>query len=383
MLKIKFCVVSHVLLGLSLMFGSCTKDEKLSVPVISLDIPAEGFKVEVGKSLSLNPTIINGDKSTYTWEVNGAIVSSAKLYTFTPSKIGSYNLLLKVSNEIGSDNKTFLISAFSHYSPYITSVFDYKYGPGQHASLIPKDWKGTDFIGQPWIAPKQYTSLGGWGGYIVAGFDHIVKNVEGADFAIFTQPGPSSEPGVVFVMNDDNADGIPNDADWAEIKGSEYTHPETIHDYQVTYYKPVGNGNITWKDNKGNVGELKPVFETASWWWSGYGTNTEIVFTGVRLPNAYKNISTQADIENWVVNPSMFTYGYAECYNNLDYNKSLKANVFDISDAVDKVGNKVNLTGISFIKIQSGVFQVAGWLNEISTEVSGAVDLSLIEYAPN
>ena len=146
MLKIKFRVIFHVFLGLALLFSSCTQDEKLSGPLISLDIPAEGFKVEVGKSLSLNPTIINGDKSTYTWEVNGAIVSSAKLYTFIPSKIGSYNLLLKVSNEIGSDNKTFLISAFSHFSPYITKVIDYKYGPGQHASLIAADWKGTDFI---------------------------------------------------------------------------------------------------------------------------------------------------------------------------------------------------------------------------------------------
>jgi hypothetical protein len=61
----------------------------------------------------------------------------------------------------------------------------------------------------------------------------------------------------------------------------------------------------------------------------------------------------------------------------------LKANLFDISDAVDKNGNKANLSGISFIKVQSGVFQIAGWLNEVSTEVSGAVDLSLIEYTAN
>jgi hypothetical protein len=54
----------------------------------------------------------------------------------------------------------------------------------------------------------------------------------------------------------------------------------------------------------------------------------------------------------------------------------MKANLFDISDAVDSAGNHLNLAGIRFIQIQSGVFQVAGWLNEISTEVSGAADLS-------
>jgi len=383
MLKFNFRIICLLFCGPAVVFTSCSEAQKLSGPVITIAIPAEGFKVEVGKSLSINPTVTNGEKSTYTWEVNGAVVSSAKLYTFMPSKIGNYNLQLKVSNDIGSDNKMFLISVFSNLSPYITKIYDYKYGPGQHASLIPAYWKGDDFIGQPWIGTKQYTSLGGWGGYIIAGFDHVVKNAEGADFAVFTQPGPSSEPAVVFVMNDVNSDGIPNDGEWAEIIGSEYNHPETIHDYKVTYYKPVGNGNITWKDNKGNSDELKPVFESSSWWWSGYGNSSEVVFTGVKLPNAYKNISTQPEIENWILNPGMFTYGYAECYNNLDYNISLKANLFDISNAVDKTGNKVNLAGISFIKIQSGVFQVAGWLNEISTEVSGAADLSLIEYKPN
>ena len=105
-----------------------------------------------------------------------------------------------------------------------------------------------------------------------------------------------------------------------------------------------------------------------------------MTFTGVKLPDVYKNLSTQPESENWVIRPGMFTFGYAECYNNSDYNISLKANIFDISNAVDNEGNKVNLQGIKFIRVQSGVFQVAGWLNEISTEISGAADLSLIEY---
>lgn len=382
MLKIKFWFISLLFPEIAI-FTSCSDIEKLSGPLISFEIPADGFKIEVGKALPLEPNVINGEKSSYTWELNGEVVSSAKVYTFVPSRIGTYNLQLKVSNEIGSDNKTIHISAFSNLSPYITTVFDYKYGPGQHASLITSDWKGENFIGQPWINSKQYTSLGGWGGYITAGFDHMVKNGVGADFAVFTQPGPSSEPAVVFVMNDANNDGIPNDGEWAEIRGSEYNNAETIHNYQVTYYKPVDNGNVKWKDNKGGSGELVPVFDSSSWWWGGYGNNLEMVFTGVRLPNAYHNISTQADTENWTVRTGLFTFGYAECYNNLDYNNSLKANIFDISDAVDNAGNKANLSGIRFIKVQSGVFQIAGWLNEISTEISGAADLSLIEYSAN
>jgi hypothetical protein len=282
MLKVKFVVIAHLLTGCAL-FNSCSDTEKMAGPLISFTIPEEGFKVEVGKSLAIAPVVVNGEKSTFTWEINGVVVSSAKLFTFTPSRVGTYTIQLKVSNEIGSDNKAVHISAFSNFSPFISKVFEYKYGPGQHASLIPSDWKGADFIGQPWTGNKQFTSLGGWGGFIIAGFDHVIKDFAGADFAIFTQPGVSSEPAVVFVMFDANSDGIPNDGEWAEIKGSEYDNAETIRNYQVTYYKPIGKGNVTWKDNNGGSGELIPVFDrSSSWWWGGYGNNKEVVFSGVK-----------------------------------------------------------------------------------------------------
>lgn len=263
-------------------------------------------------------------------------------------------------------------------SPYITKVFDYKYGPGQHASLISKDVRGEDFIGKPWENNKSYTSLGGWGGYIIAGFDHKVNNRAGYDFAVYAQPGVGSEPGVVYVMEDKNGDGLPNDGDWIELKGSEFSNSETVRNYSVTYYKPVSGGNVTWSDNKGNSGELVPLFGTGSWWWSGYGDKSEMTFSGVKLPDAYVNNPEPDGTEHWTLRPGLFSYGYAECYDNNDYNSNLKANLFDISNAVDASGNPVVLTGINFIKVQSGVFQIAGWLNEVSTEISGAADLSMI-----
>jgi len=268
-------------------------------------------------------------------------------------------------------------------SPYITKVFEYKFAPGQDASIIPQSAKGDDFIGQPFINNKGLIYLGGWGGCIIAGFDHQVKDGPGYEFAVFTEPGAGSEPGVVYVMNDLNGDGLPNDGDWIELKGSELNNSETIRNYQVTYYKPVYNGNVTWNDNQGNQGELTPCYPSGSWWWSGYGDKTEMVFSGVKLPNSYENKPIQAGTENWVPRPGLFSFGYAKCYGNTDWNSSLKANLFDISNAVDSSGNPLTLTGINFIKVQSGVFQIAGWLNEVSTEISGAADLSLIGNAAN
>lgn len=83
-----------------------------------------------------------------------------------------------------------------------------------------------------------YVSLGGFGGYIVVGFDHSIDASGGYDLAIVGNSFEgSSEPGIVWVMQDENGDGLPNDT-WYELKGSETGKAETLQDYAVTYYRP-------------------------------------------------------------------------------------------------------------------------------------------------
>ena len=96
-------------------------------------------------------------------------------------------------------------------------------------------------------------SLGAWGGYVVAGFDHSVDNSGGGvDLAIRGNPySYQSEPGVVWVAQDENGDGEPNDT-WYELAGSEYDSAETIYDYSVTYYQPTrAQAAVVWRDNRG------------------------------------------------------------------------------------------------------------------------------------
>ena len=245
--------------------------------------------------------------------------------------------------------------------------------------MIPSSENGAVLLGQPWVGGKSFLPLGGWGGYVTAGFDHPVINANGPDVAIYTQPSVSSEPGVVYVMTDTNGDGMPNDGTWYELRGSEFNNPETIHNYQVTYFKPGSSGYVTWKDNNGKSGTLVPHFGTDSWWWSGYGDKTSITFSGEKLPDAYVNTSNDQSLEFWNIRTGLFQYGYAECYENQDFNSKLKANFLDLSSAVDASGLSVSLAKVNFIKIQSSVFQMSGWLNEVSTEISGAADLSLLD----
>jgi hypothetical protein len=266
----------------------------------------------------------------------------------------------------------------SGFKAYVTNVFDYEFAPGQFSRLAKKpDWINGD-------STSSDIHIGGWGGYIVLGFDHDVQNTEGKDIVIYCGNSPSPEPGIIYVMDDVNGNGLPDDT-WYEIKGSEINHPDCIRDYQVTYFKAQAeDGNITWEDNQGNTGELQSYnSSTYGWWWDENATS--VTFEGTRLPDAYFNSATVPGTQNWVVYPELFRYGYAESGTAPnrepadDYSSELKGNLIDISDAVDMDGNLVNLRKIRFVKIQTGIFQRAGWLNEISTEITGVGDLSLIE----
>jgi len=258
-------------------------------------------------------------------------------------------------------------------SAYITRVFDYVYAPGQHA-LLANQKDTSNFTGEP-TNDKGWLFLGGFGGYVVAGFNHNVINDAGFDFEVYALQGASPEPGVMYVMPDTNGDGLPNET-WYELKGNQFANSH--RNYWVRYYKATtDSANIRWKDSEGTRGELLSGFSSkysSSWWWPAT-KNDSITFHGTRLPDSYDNNSS-GGTEYWVVPPARFTWGYAKNSNGTDYDPAVGANKFDISNAVDSLGNTVNLQEIRFIKIQTGVLQQAGWLNEVSTEVRGAKDLN-------
>ena len=60
-------------------------------------------------------------------------------------------------------------------------------------------------------------------------------------------------------------------------------------------------------------------------------------------------------------------------------NAAANANYFKISNAIDANGKPVNLKYIDFIKVQVGVNAKSGWLGEVSTEVFGFFDYSMIQ----
>ncbi len=211
-----------------------------------------------------------------------------------------------------------------------------------------------------------FVSLGGWGGYIVAKFDKPMPT--GGDYEIYVYGNAfanSSEPGVVWVMQDTNGNGEPDDT-WYELQGSEYDKSD--RQYSITYYPPApAGGDIHWEDSDGQTGTIdrNSHHTQASYFPAWLGTDP-LVFSGTRLPD---NIAegTAEGSEAYISTP--FAWGYADNYSSLDRQGML--NKFRISNAVTAAGSPANLAQIDFIKIQTGVNAKGPEIGEISTDVCG------------
>lgn len=277
-------------------------------------------------------------------------------------------------------------------SPYISKIYEYKPAPGQFindASYgVPA--KANALIGS---VNNGLLSLGAFGGYLIFGFDHAIKNETGYDIGIFGNPLVGvgmewSEPGIVCVMQDKNKNGLPDDGEWYELAGSEYNAPTTQKDYKITYYKPAALANdIRWTDNSGNEGYvLRNTFHNQAY-YPGWLNGNEVSFEGTRLKN------TLAD--NGIVTNLPFAFGYADngssIYLKLQDELGRGYNAFDIDWAVDHSGKKVSLADVDFVKVYTGQnsngnpFHPATdnphsrYLGEISTEIGGAIDIRLYQ----
>lgn len=365
-----------------------------------------------------------------TWEMLNAPTTAYRLMQpdaqsglFITLTQGSYQLRASA----GSVADTVIVTVkqdLAGKSPYISQVFDYLPAPGQFVNELPKYAEGDTQEIMNQKAAKELVgadatmiTLGGWGGYVVFGFDHTVINLPGRrDFRVYgnafgssANPRPnapfggSCEPGVVMVAYDKNKNGIPDD-EWYEIKGSANFSAEgepwyaaavtngndvrTFRGYEMTYDRPLSeteevsgtvddpkryatiNNYIRWTDNQGQTGyKIKNVYHKQSY-YPGWISADQITYKGVRMAN--NSIDESGQGSYFVL--YAFRYGYVDNYPNAHDNAGI-----DIDWAIDKDGNKVDLPGIDFVKVYNGIDQENGWLGEASTEVGRGEDLHLLK----
>ena len=230
-----------------------------------------------------------------------------------------------------------------------------------------------------------FVSLGGFGGYIIVGFDHSIDNTGDYDFGIIGNSFKgSSEPGVVWVMQDENGNGKPDDT-WYELKGSETGKESTIQNYSVTYYRPSEPQQpVKWTDSEGNSGEVDylKAFHQQDYYYPLWIKEDSYTLTGTCLEG--RNYDQSGNGTYWV--NAEYDWGYTDNFSDIDRlsndnnaNAGANSNYFKISNAIDEKGNPVDLKYIDFIKVQTGCNTKSGWLGENSTEVFGFFDYSMIQ----
>ena len=391
------------LCGLLGLLTACQEE----IPMVSLGID-DAYAIERMKALTLHPEFPGERYEWYLQDKQGAdsLVSTERDYTFISAYTGLYRLKLHIIDAANPLEHNVNITVWEEevaYSRYIATVHEYRPAPGQFVNQLPQYQEGDTEENMRQKAEEYISgtnnraiSLGGYGGYVTFGFDHTVVNVPGEkDFKILgnafygssgLQSGGSAEPGIVMVSFDSNGNGIPDD-EWYELAGSEYHKPETRHRYAITYLRPAADhvptpikgtaitdsSYIHWDDNDGNTGYIARNSFHSQEYFPQWLTDEQLTFTGTRLAdNAVDESGTGS---YYVLNA--YDWGYADNHPN-DAEEKIS---FDIAWAVDADGNQIHLPGADFIRVYTGVNQQCGWVGEISTEITGAEDLHVIDYS--
>lgn len=262
-------------------------------------------------------------------------------------------------------------------------VIEYSPAPGQFINNTLAGFKGENttaaaiayanrMLHSASYTERGYISLGGFGGYIVVGFDHSVQalgTAGGYDFSIVgNQFTGSSEPGVVWVMPDVDGNGKPDDGAWYELMGAYYN--ESDRGYEITYRN--GGETVTWSDNRGGSGEIMRNATHKQNYFPAW-IEEEYTLSGTLIPNK------SGTLDDGRFTTGDYGWGYADNWSESDMRDSPKPrNYFRIADAVDAEGKPAELKYIDFIKVQTAVnVQGGAGVGELSTEVESFRDENL------
>lgn len=369
-----------------------------SPPMLNLGID-DSYYIYRMQKLPLTPALTG---ASYRWSMaSGEVLSTERDYIFLAEKEGTYNLVLDIIDEETPFHFEFSVTVLHEeidYSPYISKVYEYRPAPGQFVNTMPQYEAGDSYDDMLRKVEESLSgtndimvSLGGFGGYVVFGFDHTVINHPGEkDFMILgnsyyelsgsDRKGGSAEPGIVMVSYDRNCNGIPDD-DWYEIAGSEHSSPATIRNYSITYHRPdpdreiisqgplVDINYIMWEDSEGTCSSMPKNNFHRQEYYPAWVEDDALTFSGTRL--ADNGVDVSGTGAYYVL--YCYDWGYADNHPN-DY---ADLNSFDISWAVDKDGMPVVLPGVDFVKVYTGINQYCGWIGETSTEICRAQDLHI------
>jgi hypothetical protein len=377
----------------------------------------------VGRTIHLKPLLEYFDYPQFSWTVNDKeIACTDETYKFTPTSSGDYTVSVTVTERISETRaltRHITRAAPSYSTEVIVHCVPEKEGDllraktGSSSKVQDKVYEWTpapgQFIGETssiggmtgnettlslanaWATDRlqanRHVSLGGFGGYIIVGFDHSIVNSGGEyDFAVIgnafnSSSGGSNEPGIVWVMQDVNHNGLPDD-EWYELKGSETGKEGTIQGHAVTYFRPSGKGmNVEWTDSEGQSGHIDYLVQYHR---QDYYYPAWIEADSYTLRGTFLSSKNHVDPATGYWSNGAYDWGYVDNIGSDNIkggnatDGSGQRNRFKIANAIQPDGSSIHLQYIDFIKVQVGVNAKSGALGEISTEVFGFQDYSML-----
>jgi len=153
----------------------------------------------------------------------------------------------------------------------------------------------------------------------------------------------------------------------------------------VTYYRPDSPEQpVKWSDSEGGSGEIDylKAYHQQPYYYPAWIKEDSYTLTGTRLEA--RNYDSSGKGTYWIL--PEYDWGYVDNFSPKDRitsgigsNVAKGANRFRIADAIDENGVSVDLDYIDFVKVQTAVNSKSGWLGEVSTEVLGFYDYSMLE----
>lgn len=337
--------------------------------------------VPLGKTVVLAPVINNiPNPGAFTWTVDGVAQASTTEYlSFTPTAEGVFKITVtekgtgakgEVQVTCTAPEGTYFRAIAAGNKATAATAFDYIPAPGQFINYqvgATKVRAMNDL--QATLNSGSASYIGAYGGYCIVGFDHSVKNEEGkADLKITGNAFAGwSEPGIVWVSQDENGNGLPDDT-WYELKGSETGKPTTKQRYAITYYKPKASGaDVLYTDNVGRSNTVD---------YNGYHTQA-YYFPMFIAEDYYTLVGTCLEssvfTEGGIVYARDLPWGYVDNFNT---DKSKPMNEFWLEDAIQADGTPAKLKHIDFVKVHTGMAGKGAAVGEISTEPGCPTDMN-------
>lgn len=368
---------------------------KLYLPTPSHPEGCPATAISLGQSLHLCPFTEQMSDPDFEWNIGGQVCGTERVFCYTPTQEGIETLLCQATDTNGESlaatievrccapEASHLRPITSASSPHATRVLAYTPAPGQfinEGGLQASTPEEATTLAEKILRENtsqgnaRYLSLGAWGGALVVGFDHSVRNGAGADFSITGNHfNESSEPGVVYLMQDSNENGLADEV-WYEVRGSESGKTTTLSDYAITYHRPQGaRQSVLWRDNRGQMGEI-PVnaYHKQESYYPAWIEAERYTLYGTRLP-----AKTYQDASGNYINEA-YAWGYADNAGSDAAPESDAENrgkvYFDISNAQHADGTPVSLQYIDFVRVQSAIYHIAPIIGENSTEIFALTD---------